>query len=124
MIISIVIGALSYFDPNLETAQFGRQFRLLQGGILCVVVATSLIATFLIGAQIYLSTSINPRARQRYQHVLEIAIQSSGLYTSSLLLEAVMTLIINTNHNFEVSTAVINAYFYATSIASITPVCL
>jgi len=67
-------------------------FNILQGCSLCMTTVTSMVTTLLIGAQVYSSTSLNPRARRRYKPIIEIMLQSSALYSLAILTQAIVTL--------------------------------
>ena len=64
---------------------------------------------------------MNNRARRRYRHIIEITIQSSALYTLSMLGNAVTILITNGSVNLDGS-AVINAGVYLDALTIITTV--
>ena len=110
------------FDPGDETDQFTHRYNIVQGTTSCVTVATSILATFIIGAQIYASTTMNRQARKRYKHIIEIIIQSSALYSFSILIGAV-TALIGDNATITTSDSVIfNADIYAAAIGGFTTV--
>lgn len=109
---------LYYVNPSDNTPEFARQFNVMQGTSSCVTVVTSVLATFVIGAQIYASTAMNRQARRRYQYLIEIIIQSSALYSISILLSAITTLV-DTNQNITASqSGILDADNYLNVIAS------
>jgi len=125
IIVGIIIGGIIYLDPSDGTNELVQKFNILQGIALCVTVLTSVSATFVIGAQIYASTAVNHQARRRYKHVIEIIIQSSALYSISLLITAIISLI-NTNAKIAALQSVLlnlDAGVYANAISSFTTVC-
>ena len=81
-----------------------------------------MLATLVIGIQIYSSTRLDSGARKRYKYVIEIIIQSAGLYTLSIIALAI-TFLVGSGDFTLGSTAIINASNYAYTIAAITPVC-
>jgi len=110
------------FDPSHQTARFAQQANILQGTSIFVTAATSILATFLIGAHIYQSTSMNSRARRRYTSIVDIITQSSALYSFSLLAQAILGLVTNSTFGFTGST-LLNANTYTYEIATMTTVC-
>lgn len=123
IIIANVIGAVGLLDPGEKARlrEFARLYDNLQGSSLCVTAATSMIATFVIGAQIYFSTSLNIQARRRYKHIIEIIIQSSALYSIAILFPAISVFVHNANLGLPGSKT-INFDAYTSAIASITTV--
>lgn len=79
-------------DTRYNTPANSRMFNILQGCSLCMTTVTSMVTTLLIGAQVYSSTSLNPRARRRYKPIIEIMLQSSALYSLAILTQAIVTL--------------------------------
>ena len=121
IIIAIIMNALSYFDPSDTTDEFLHQYDIVLGTSMCVTVATSMLATFVIGAQIHASTDTNRKARRRYKHIIEIIIQSSALYSVSLLLNAITALC--SPASLTASNSVIfNAGVYTAAISDFTMV--
>jgi len=110
------MNALSYFDPSDTTDEFFHQYDIVLGTSLCVTVTTSVLATFVIGAQIYVSTNKNHKVRRRYKHIIEIIIQSSALYSVSLLLYAIIVLCLSTNLTVS-NSVIIDAHLYAGAIS-------
>jgi len=116
------MGGLSLFDPNDFTVQFTREANLSQGINLVITAITSITATSVIGAHIYSSTSLNPGARKRYKHIVEIIVQSSALYSLTLLASAILAFI-NDAHSALFMPHFTTAELYTSSITLITTVC-
>jgi len=70
--------------PGFQTNEQIRVFNIIDGTLSGVSAATSILATFMIARVIYSSTSHNPRARKRYQHIIEITVQSSLIYSVTI----------------------------------------
>lgn len=121
ILIANVMNGLGYFYPRDETVKFARQYNIFEGTTLCVTAATSVIATFVIGAQIYTSTNLNTRARKRYAHITEILVQSSALYSLSIVGQAIVTLIDEGTFN-GISSKLLNAGVYTYSVSCLTAV--
>jgi len=119
IIVAVTIGLLEFF-PGDETHAFTHQFNVIEGTSLCMTVLTSVLATFVIGAQIYLSTAMNHQARKRYKHLMEIIIQSSALYSLSTLLSAIITL--SVANSSVTKPVLIEAGQYTTTISSFSTV--
>jgi len=114
-------GLLHLYNGN-KAEEFTQKYNIVQGTNSYVAVATSVLATFVIGAQIYTSTTTNHQARRRYTHIIEIIIQSSALYSFSILITAI-TALVGDNSTFTASDSVIfNADTYASAIAAFTTV--
>ncbi|KAF4613776.1 hypothetical protein D9613_007358 [Agrocybe pediades] len=62
----------------------------LDGAMYISVAATSLTSTFVICWQVYVHTKHGSRSRRRYRNVMDALIQSSALYSSVLVIEAVL----------------------------------
>jgi len=69
----------------------------MQGSYYWITAATNSIATFMIGHQIYSSTRGNSRARRRYRHIFEIALQSSAAYSLTMLATAIINILAGSN---------------------------
>ena len=113
---------LSNFVPGDETIDFVSRLNVVQGTTLCVTVATSVVATLVIGVRIYTSTARNHQARERYKHIVEIIVQSSALYSISLLISAVNTLCDNSGDLTASQSVAFNADSYAYGIAAVATV--
>ena len=122
MTTSIVMAGLSNLVLADETIEFGHQYNAVQGSGMCVTVATSVLATFVIGARIYSSTAMNHRARRRYKHIVEIIVQSSALYSLCILLAAVADLVDNESPS-GLNSRSYGASAYTATISFISTVC-
>ncbi|KAF4615088.1 hypothetical protein D9613_003287 [Agrocybe pediades] len=80
---------LTYMRKSFRNDERVHQSALISGVLETVAVATSLSATFIICQHIYSNTSQDRRSRQRYKHIVDILVQSSVLYTTSVLLGAI-----------------------------------
>ena len=116
-----MVAAIAQYKPSHQTIQFERKVNILKGTSFCVTAATSMIATSLIAAHIYASTSLNLQSRRRYMHIVEIMVQSSALYSLSTLGLAILDLINNANSNL-VGSAILNAENYTSTVAVISTV--
>jgi len=117
---STLFQGLFHFVQEDSTIQWAQWFNIIQGISFCTTAATSVLATSIIAATIHRS-NMNNRARRRYRHIIEISIQSSALYTLSVLGAAVTTLIDNGNLNSDGST-LFNAEIYSDIFTEITTV--
>lgn len=123
IIASLVVNALSIWDPRYQTIQFSQWSNIFQGTNYCVTAATSTMAVFVIGVQIYSSTRLNHQARRRYRHIIEIMIQSSVLYNLSVLTQAILNLINpEDGHTLDIF-MFSNVVLYTSAIMIITTVC-
>ncbi|KAF4610338.1 hypothetical protein D9613_010637 [Agrocybe pediades] len=119
LLVGFAIAGLVWFDPRYKTAQFARRYNILQGSTFLVTAMTSMMATFVIGAQIYVSTRQNLRARKRYAHIVEIMIQSAALYSLTILGQAIIAL--TTSGNLATLTsAILNGEFYTSGLMVFT----
>jgi len=88
-----VIISLIILKPKYQTARFARLEHVIQGSSSCVTAAASVLATLMIGHEIYSSTKLNNRARRRYSHIVEIMVQSAVIYTIASILGAITSLL-------------------------------
>lgn len=114
------LNGLPLFNSKYQTSQFARRFNILIGTSSCVTATTSIIATFVIGAQVYNSTKMNPKARRRYTHIIEITMQSSALYSLAILAQAIFALL--SSGSFMSQSSFFVASDYISAIANITTV--
>ena len=121
ILITTLFYRLVLFVSEDSTFQWAQRYNLFQGISLCSTAATSVLATFIISAEIYRSTSQNINARQQYRHIIEIAIQSSALYTLAALVNAVVS-ILNNGHLNLLGSTILNVESYADVLAIITTV--
>jgi len=94
----------------------------MQGSSFVVTAATSMISTFVIGIHIYSSTNLISRIRRRYTYIIEILVQSSVLYSLSILALAIADFVDNGDLTLTGS-SVFNAEAYTSAIALISTVC-
>lgn len=81
-----VINILLNFKPGYGSREHIIMFDNLDASMGFVTAGTSLLATFTIARQIYTSiTSLHRLSRKRYARIIEIAIQSSGVYSLVIL---------------------------------------
>jgi len=90
--ICIIMEGLDSFDSNLMNTSFNWKYGIWLGITFLLTAITSVIASVVIGAQIYSSTAKNPAARRRYSTIIEIIMQSSALYSLTILCQAIATL--------------------------------
>ena len=120
IIITNIIQGLVNFVPGDNTVQWSRWYNIIQGVNFCTTAATSVVATFIIAAIIHRS-NINNGARRRYRHIIEITIQSSALYTLTIVGTAVTTLLDDVNLNVNES-SIFNAGLYLSALTCIATV--
>jgi len=121
ILITNILEGLALFVPTHLTYQFARQINIIQGTSFCTTAATSLLATFIIGAEIHRSTTFNTVARRRYRYIMEITIQSSTMYTLAIVGNAVLVLINNSDLDLTGST-LLNAGSYFQVLLIVTTV--
>jgi len=117
-----VMNGLFNALPSFQTDQFAQQQNIVQGTISCVTAATSIISTIVIGAHIYSSTKLLTQARRRYTHIIDIMIQSSALYSLSMLSQAILSFIDPGTIGSGAQTALSMGIIYTTGTAIITTV--
>jgi len=118
----IISGLLLSSPEKYQTVEFLRKFNLVEVGSLCASALTNMTATVLIGAQIRYSTRSNHQARRRYQHIIGIIVQSSALYSVSMLAQAIIGLFF-TGNLAVTGTALLNSGVYTTGISCFVAVC-
>ncbi|KAF9547040.1 hypothetical protein CPC08DRAFT_769529 [Agrocybe pediades] len=85
-----IFDAFLNADPKFGTAKHVRISNRLAGAMYISAAVTSLMATFMICHQIYTHTSHYTRSRKRFRHVIDILVQSSGIYTAVVIMQAVL----------------------------------
>jgi len=108
-IIEAALASNAICNLSFNTEQHLRTVNIITGALYVSMAATSITATFIISRCIYLQTTrvSSKHSRKRYKSIVDILIQSSALYTSSL--------IVGTVANF------LNS---GSTLASITPIIL
>ncbi|KAF4615798.1 hypothetical protein D9613_012472 [Agrocybe pediades] len=81
------------FYANSRWISINSFWYTLDGAMFVSVAATSLASTFIICWQVYAHTKPGSRSRRRYRNVIDALIQSSALYSSVLVIEAVLNII-------------------------------
>ncbi|KAF9555562.1 hypothetical protein CPC08DRAFT_125367 [Agrocybe pediades] len=83
--------SLTYTRKSFQSDVRVHQSALISGVLEIVTVVTSLSTTFIICRHIYTysSTSQDRHSRRRYRYIIDILVQSSALYTTSVLLGAI-----------------------------------
>lgn len=122
MVTIAVLGVLITSIPAFQTVSFNRVGNIMQASSSTITAVTSITATIVIGAHIRSSTRLNRRARRRYQHIVEILVQSAALYSIVMLVQAIVA-IIDTGDFDTTGSAILNFGDYMTGITSITAVC-
>jgi len=110
------------FDDTPGPAKDVLHAEILNGSFSVVVAVTSISATSLICIRILSATKEEVRARARYQHILHMLIQSSLLYTLSIIVYAIsaFTTLLPGVRNLVISTELDD---YATALSLIITVC-
>ncbi|KAF9545351.1 hypothetical protein CPC08DRAFT_769885 [Agrocybe pediades] len=101
-----VYRCLADAKPNFETIQTAEIFDRLSAAGYVTVAATSLITTSVICWQIWRHTKLSSRRQDRYRTIINALIESSAIYTVTVLLLAIVDFIsaqkIETESSFEV----------------------
>ncbi|KAF9542234.1 hypothetical protein CPC08DRAFT_824285 [Agrocybe pediades] len=97
VICSDVVSSLVYNEPEVfhvrEFLTLVSVTTILDGAMYVSVAATSLAATYIICGQVYTHTKPGSRSRRRYRNVIDALIQSSALYSSVIVIEAVLYIV-------------------------------
>ncbi|KAF4615730.1 hypothetical protein D9613_012480 [Agrocybe pediades] len=97
VICSDVVSSLVYNEPQVfhvrEFLTLVSVTTILDGAMYVSVAATSLAATYIICGQVYTHTKPGSRSRRRYRNVIDALIQSSALYSSVIVIEAVLYIV-------------------------------
>ncbi|KAF9536681.1 hypothetical protein CPC08DRAFT_717786 [Agrocybe pediades] len=92
-----VVSSLVTYEPQIFHAPGDLTLvsvsTILEGAVLVSVAVTSLAATFIICRQVYMHTKPGSRSRRRYRKVIDALIQSSALYSSVIVVEAVLYIV-------------------------------
>ena len=89
----LIINSIITLHPVLLTPKNENKYNIMQGIYYCVTASTNSVATLMIGHQIYSSTRQDKRARRRYRHIIEITIQSSAIYSVTMLASAITSIL-------------------------------
>ncbi|KAF9551738.1 hypothetical protein CPC08DRAFT_823132 [Agrocybe pediades] len=76
--------------PDFEMVQTDQIFDRLSAAAYVTVAATSLVSTIVICLQIWRHTMPRSRSRKNYRNIINILIQSSAIYTVTVLFSAVL----------------------------------
>lgn len=76
-------------SSNLVTQKQSRIFDAILSTANFISVGTTMVGTFLISYRIYSVRKHTGNSVQRFRHILEIVIESSAMYSLSLLVEAI-----------------------------------
>ncbi|KAF4614173.1 hypothetical protein D9613_007360 [Agrocybe pediades] len=87
------LRAYFFFSNKFENPSWNSVSFILEGAMYVSVAATSLMATFIICWQVYAYTKHASGSRKRYRNIIDVLIQSSALYSSMLVVEAVVNII-------------------------------
>ncbi|KAF4620077.1 hypothetical protein D9613_005221 [Agrocybe pediades] len=109
VVASAIFDCLLYLRPELETHQLILVSDYLDGASFISVAATSLVATFMICYQIYSRTTPGSGARRLYRHIVDALVQSSCVYTVTVILLAIVDFLVN-SPNFRVNADILEAY--------------
>ncbi|KAF4610158.1 hypothetical protein D9613_010201 [Agrocybe pediades] len=90
VISSTVYSCLFSAKPDFETIQTAQISDKLAAASLTSAAATSFVSTFLICQQIWRHTAPRARSRKHYRNIINTLIQSSALYTITILILAVL----------------------------------
>ncbi|KAF9569065.1 hypothetical protein CPC08DRAFT_813227 [Agrocybe pediades] len=108
VVASAIFDCLLYLRPELETHQLILVSDYLDGASFISVAATSLVATFMICYQIYSRTTPGSGARRLYRHIVDALVQSSCVYTVTVILLAIVDFLVN-SPNFRVNADILEA---------------
>jgi len=89
IVIVVLEGSLSDMVQQSSAYKYReKQFNILSGCLAGVTVITSLLGTFIIGYHVY-SSSTSPTRRREYKHIIDVVVQSSAMYSITLLVIAI-----------------------------------
>ncbi|KAF9551543.1 hypothetical protein CPC08DRAFT_768702 [Agrocybe pediades] len=91
----LVLSAMAYnfllnAKPGFETLQTDEISNRLDAATYVVVAATSFVSTGVICLQIWRQTTLSSRSRKHYRTIINALVESSALYTVTVLLLAVL----------------------------------
>jgi len=84
----VLVGLYSCKTCQRTTSQ-SRKFNFISGSWSIISAVTSVLATLLIGYQIFSSTKHDKRSRKRYGHIFKILIHSSAIYSIVIVADAI-----------------------------------
>ncbi|KAF9554616.1 hypothetical protein CPC08DRAFT_821600 [Agrocybe pediades] len=122
-IVDATLTCLLILKPGFRTAQNNRLANRIGGTLFAFVAATSLSATFVICYHIYVKTSLDRRSRRRYQHILDILVQSSSVYSVSVLVIAIFGFIFTGEVQSSLTLVAVSDFFesFAFVMAGLAP---
>lgn len=123
VVVDMTFIGLSAFDFGSDSHRLARKANILTGTLFASVVATSITATFVICHHIYKSTTLNVRARRRYKHIVDILVQSSVMYTISVILVTICNFLDTGNVLSSVDAIVLEEYAQSISVVMTVSVC-
>ncbi|KAF4610139.1 hypothetical protein D9613_010219 [Agrocybe pediades] len=114
-----VYSCLVDAKPSFETNQNIDIFNHLSAATLVVVVVTSLVSTAVICLQIWRHTRLGSRSKRHYKTIINALIESSALYTVTVLFSAVVNFI-NTSDPQSSFSLVLVSYFVAAATMTLS----
>ncbi|KAF9553203.1 hypothetical protein CPC08DRAFT_788271 [Agrocybe pediades] len=95
LVSSIVYACMLNNKPGFKSLQTVQIFNHLDAAMLIAVAATSLVSTILICLRIWQHTTPRSTSRKRFRTVINALIQSSGIYSATVLLLAILGFLTN-----------------------------
>ncbi|KAF9560015.1 hypothetical protein CPC08DRAFT_762940 [Agrocybe pediades] len=90
VISNMIYICLVNVKPGFSTQKTDEINTRIRATMLVSVAATSIVATYTICRQIYSHTKPGSRTRRRYRNLIDALIQSSGVYSVVVVIEAVL----------------------------------
>ncbi|KAF9552668.1 hypothetical protein CPC08DRAFT_768127 [Agrocybe pediades] len=106
--------------PELKTIQTAKIYNRLSAAANIGVVATSLFSTGIICLQIWRHTSPSSWSRKHYKAIINVLIQSSAIYTVTVLFQAILNFTNTGNLNAQSSFTIIPISEFVDAASQIT----
>ncbi|KAF4622550.1 hypothetical protein D9613_008977 [Agrocybe pediades] len=109
-VVNITILTLTYVNPVFQSDQWFHNANVIDGIFEAIVAATSISASVTISYHIYSITSRTSGAWRRYKHIVDILVQSSGAYSTAVLLAAVVDFLNTGEANTSLTALILDNY--------------
>ncbi|KAF9547181.1 hypothetical protein CPC08DRAFT_769502 [Agrocybe pediades] len=109
-VVNITILTLTYVNPVFQSDQWFHNANVIDGIFEAIVAATSISASVTISYHIYSITRRTSGAWRRYKHIVDILVQSSGAYSTAVLLAAVVGFLNTGEANTSLTALILDNY--------------
>ncbi|KAF9551553.1 hypothetical protein CPC08DRAFT_729010 [Agrocybe pediades] len=97
-------------SPKFDTTEGYRVFDRISATMFVAIAATSLVSTFMICREIYRRSTPQARSRGHYRNILDALIQSSGIYSVTVVFVSILEFLVTGEFQSSFSVLLVNSY--------------